>query len=400
MKSISFITKNNNKIYSFEMLKTLLYFIEYDFSYFKEQCRELLKDAKKSHYISEKKTHALISIISKSHPFIEASINEIYNNIVTDCIIDDICLTEGRTIEDLWLRYISPKNAFEKALFSRLSEYRTNKAVNQWQGIVKAQEYAIAKVAFIFNGEACSVPEANARCKYFDLANTVASKEMGISSSESSFVKKYSVSNMPNSVFILNKPAKDIYKRIEHMLDYSGAEDTAAECNAFKAFDSLKGLARPDEKEMFSFIESLKNLPDDIYLPGSFKALIDFEIEKMLENGLMLLQCKKCNRYFKKDENYSERYCYRVKSTGKSCREEFELENFKNSEENIIAEKCEKVSQKLIKIIDKDISKSEFQEWSEYLNKLKSNIQAGNSTHDDLKGFLEHTEKMYGIFPE
>ena len=146
-------------------------------------------------------------------------INFDFDDVAIDCIIEYICRNENIGLEALWARCISPKNSYEKVIFKRISEYKTNRAINQWINLLRIQEYAKTKVAFIFNGEISSIPEYTARCKYFDLAYSVVAKETGYSSDELPAVQEYSVARMPNSVFIISKTAKDIYKRLSENLE-------------------------------------------------------------------------------------------------------------------------------------------------------------------------------------
>ena len=134
-----------------------------------------------------------------------------------------------------------------------------------------------------------------------------------------------------------------------------------------------------------------------ITLPNSFKALIDLEIDKMLENGINYIKCLECGRYFRKEEGYNGKLCNRVKSTGKSCREE--AEEAKGEKDNIsddINKKSDLLYASLLRKAGVEISKEEFGDWSEYLTRLKNNVKSKNSTVEDLEAFLDYTEKMYG----
>ena len=109
--------------------------------------------------------------------------------------------------------------------------------------------------------------------------------------------------------------------------------DTLRDSYALDAFDYIRNLTRPADTEMFAAIESFRTLPETVYLPNSYKDLIELEIEKMLENGINYIKCLECGRYFRKEEGYNGKLCNRVKSTGKSCREE--AEEAKGEKDNI-----------------------------------------------------------------
>jgi len=403
MNNISFVTKHSNCFYKIELSKSLLHFIEFDFSYFWEQAIALGKQAKKSNSYSYEQASVLRNLITKCHPYFEALINFEFDYIVVDCIIEHICRQEGIGLEALWARCISPKSSYEKVIFTRISEYKTNRAINQWVNLMRMQEYAKTKVAFAFDGEACSLPECKARCRYFDLAYSVAAKETGYPSDELSSVELFSLTQMPNAVFIINKASKDIYKRLSEKLEKAPEpsnikiNDILRDSYALDAFDYMKDLTRPPEFEMYSAIESFRYLPDVVYLPNSFKALIDLEFDKMIENGIMLMKCEGCGRYFIRDNDYKGKLCNRVKSTGKSCREE--ANQVKLSEGAISEElnrKSEMIFSSLYSKSGKEIPKAEFNDWSEYLSRLKNNVKTKISTVEDLESFLSYTEKMYG----
>lgn len=403
MASVSFITKYSNNTFKLELAKTLLHFAEYDFTYFYEQSVALGKQASKSGEFNASQANTLRNIISKCHPYFEALVNFDFDNIVVDCIIEHICRHEKIGLEALWIRCISPSNSYEKAIFSRISEYKTNQSINQWINLVRMQEYSRTKLAFTFDGDPCSPAECKARCKYFDLAYSVASKEIGYPADQLPTVARYGTTQMPNAVFIIQKASKDIYKRLSEKLSTAPEplkyriNDSVRDSFALDAFDYIRDLTRPPEFEMYAAIENIRNFEDVIYLPNSFKAIIDLEFEEMLGNGLMMLKCRECSRYFIRDINYTGKLCDRVKSTGKSCREESESEkNLGITVEDDIDKKSEEMFMSLYGKIGREIPEEEFNEWSEYLHRLKSNVKTQSASIEDLDSFLKYTEQMYG----
>ncbi len=403
MSNINFVTKYSNCFYKIELSKTLLHFMEFDFVYFWEQSVALGKQSRASKSFSYEQSGVLRNLISKCHPYFEALTNFEFDHIVVDCIIEHICRTESIGLEALWSRYISPKNSYEKVIYSRISEYKTNRAINEWVNLLRVQEYAKKKIAFIFDGDPCSLPESKARCRYFDLAYSVAAKETGYPSDELPSVRRFSLTQMPNAVFMINKTSKDIYKKLRNRLEEAPdpikyrTNDILRNAYALDAFDYMRDLKRPEEPEMLSAIENFRYLPEVVYLPNCFKAIIDLEIEKMLENGIMFQKCDMCGRYFKRDINYHGRLCDRVKSSGKSCREEEKdssIDPEAISEE--LTKKSEQLYSNLYKKVGKEIPKAEFLEWSEYLVKLRKNVENKSSSIEDLESFLRYSEKMYG----
>lgn len=405
MSSINFITKSSNCIYSLELSKALVHFMEYDFSYFREQSILLGRQGKETSVFPSEEAANLRDLVSKCHPYFEVLSKSEFSDIVIDCIIEHICHSEGMGLEALWNSCISPKGSYEKAIFSRISEYKTNRACNQWVTLMRLQEYSRIKTAFVFNGEPCAPSEAKTRCKYFDLTYSVAASETGFPSDDTPGVMRFSPTQMPNAVFVVSNTAKKIYKRVKSSVDSAPdpqklrLNDSLRDSYALDAFDYIKDIKRPEQPEMLSAIENFRDLPDTVYMPNSFKAIIDLEIDEMLNCGIILSKCTRCGKYFERTADYKGMLCDRVNSTGKSCREESEQIKAQLNSQSVEI-KSEKLYTEMYKKIGKEIPTSEFNEWSEYLIKLRKNVDTKNATIEDLDSFLKYTEKMYGEIKE
>ena len=164
------------------------------------------------------------------------------------------------------------------------------------------------------------------------------------------------------------------------------------------AFGYIKNLARPGELEINGAAESFAGLADEVYMPDSFKAIIDLEFDKMLEQKLYMQKCEKCGKYFHLDMNYKGRFCNRVNPSGMTCREQVGSE--KEVEEDVIPEdmqaRSRAILEKLEKRVGEDFHENEFQEWEQYLTNMLENIRNEYSALEDLEGFLDYSEKMYG----
>ncbi len=102
MDSISFITLNSNSFHKLELSRTLLKFIEYDFTYFWEQAIDFGKFSKEAGRFDVERTAVLKNFIAQCHPYYDAKINTEFSDIVIDCIIEYICRTENIGLEALW----------------------------------------------------------------------------------------------------------------------------------------------------------------------------------------------------------------------------------------------------------------------------------------------------------
>lgn len=403
MDNVIFVTKNNNNFYKLELSKTLLHFIEYDFTYFWEQCIDLGKSSRNIGKYSPNQFTIIKNLIMKCHPYFDAQINSAFEHIVLDCIIEYICHSENIGLEELWARCISSKNPYEKYIFTRISEYKTNRAINQWANIMRIQEYAKIKLGYIFDGEAAQKDIYKARKGYFDLTFSVAAKELGFPSSELPSTKCYNPALMPNSPFIINKISKGILRKISDIVDnaeepsYNNVNECLRDQIGLDAFNYIKKLPRPEDLELAAACETFQRFSTEIYMPDSFKAIIDLEFDKMIDEEIFVQKCEMCGKYFHQDMNYKGKYCNRVNTSGLSCREQVDSE--KVPEEVInqdLSLRCHQIYDRLEKRISDEFQENEFKEWSQYLYNMIENVKNEYSTLEDLEGFLDYSEKMYG----
>lgn len=401
MNNIIFVTKNNNNFYKGEVGKTLQRFIEYDFTYFWEQCIELGKSSRQVGGYTTKQFHIIKNLITKCHPYFEAQINSDFEYIVLDCIIEYICHSENIGLEELWARCISPKNLYEKAIFSRVSEYKTNRAINQWANLMRMQEYAKLKLGFLFDGAPTSAEIYLGRKGYFDLTFSVAAKELGFPSGELSAVKCYNPSLLPNAAFMVSKVSKGVLRRIGDIVDnaaepgYSHVSDCMRDQIGLDAFSYIKNLPRPQDADIDAAAEIFSKLAGEVYMPDSFKSIIDLEFDKMIEQEIHFQKCEKCGKYFFKEQNYSGRYCNRVNTSGLTCREQTgDIKSVEEIMSEALEDRCAKLYESLENKVGEAFEEHEFKEWSQYLVNMKENVQKEYSTTQDLEDFLDYSEKM------
>ena len=342
-----FAVPGSNSFHSFELSRSLLRFAEFDFTYFWEQCIEVGRNARKTGRISQNMENMAVNAVVKCHPYVEACAQTEYASVVLDCIIAYICHSEGIGLEELWARCISPKSLYEKNIFYRVSEYKTSRGINQWINIVRMQEYARSKLKFIYECESNVMlrpEEYRARTEYFDLAFSVAANETGCPMDKLPSVKMYSPSQLPDSVFMMGRTSKNIYRRLSDVLrdaeqwDKRNLNDHNRDQTALDAFSYVKDMPRPAENDMRFVLEAMSELPEKVYVPDSFKAMIDLEFTLMSEKGIYLSKCPRCGKYFVRDINEKSPYCHRVNSSGMTCSEqiteELGIAAMKRSEES------------------------------------------------------------------
>ena len=178
-RALKLVGKTSSEIFVLRYPTTLVDFCEYDFSYFAKHSIELCNESLKSGTEDIDRISELRREIQNAHCFIEHNIRTVYDKIVLDCWIDYVCRRDKINVNVMWNRFIRCKTDFEKAVFSRLCDFRYNRAINEWVNVVRVQDYARVKSEFIFVDGITNIEEAIARRNYFDLAFSVTAREMG-----------------------------------------------------------------------------------------------------------------------------------------------------------------------------------------------------------------------------
>ena len=437
-KFIQFAVRDSNNLYKLELCKTLLHFTEFDFTYFWERCMDAGRAAKKSGHLPASTVSNAKSVISAAHPYIEAMIGADYSDIVTDCIIEYICHSERISLDELWVRCISPKTKYEEAIFNRISMFKSGKASNGWTNIVRLQEYAQNKLAFIYDtNEEKTVDPAQVlkvRKEYFDVSYSVAANELGMVGKNLPSVSVCNPGLTPTAAFMNAKVAKAVYRRFSEAFKLGGDMSVPEGKNceyikdklAMDAYDFVRGMKRPGELDMKFALEAMEENPVEVYLPDSFKAVIDLEFDLIMKNGYAFRRCEECGKFFVADDESF--LCNRINSSGMTCLQQADAlrtaiaeaaETLKAAEKaeavqtaeepaptvpeepkkpEQIPPELEKRGQKiynaLYKRVGKAMDEKEFHEWSRYLSDMKKNIKAGEATADQLGEFLDYSDRL------
>jgi hypothetical protein len=308
-----------------------LTFSEFDFSFFWETAIDCGRQAKKTGQIPKATAANARAAIARAHPFIAASINGDYADIVIDCIIEYICRSERMTEDELWMRCIASKIPYEIAIFKRISEYKTFKASNGWTNISGLQKYVRDKINFIYGGERLNSLRCHTLKEYFDLSYSIAANECSVPAVCLPAVRVYNPCLAPSAAFaVSSSAAKNIYKRLEENLisvpdlrDYDRYNTTVLEDKfAVECYSYMNGFTRPHEAEEDLFAKALENLPEKVYIISSLKGIIDLEFDVCSQTGIAMKRCEKCGRFFLiTGTGFAEKYCDRINSSGKTCRE-------------------------------------------------------------------------------
>ena len=399
-RTLKLVGKTSNEIFMLRYPRSVLNFCDYDLAYFAENaiavCNQALKDGEPDF---ERMTD-LRNSLKDSHVYIEHHLRTTYDRIVTDCWIDYVCRRDNIGSGALWNRFIGCHTAFEKMVFQRLCDYRYNRAINEWLNLVRIQDYAKTKINFLFSKRLSGAEEAASRRNYFDLMFSVAAKEMGCHLEDLGVTKVFSVGRLPSAPFLLPNVSKDIVKNLLSDFDYSEdysdtvIDDTISDQVAMDAFAHIKGgLAQ--EFDSYNVTRcSMENVSSDVYMPCSFKAAIDLEIDALIESGGWLARCRRCGRYFLRDAEHTEEYCSLPNPGTKTCLEIYEEEHPRSLVTPEMQIQCREITDDIYSRVDKTMSLEEYESWKTYLDALVKKVENGEIPPDELMQFIEYSKSM------
>ncbi len=394
---LKLVGKTSNEIFTLRYPTTLLDFCEYDFSYFAKHSIELCNESLKKGTFDSERAAELRRELCAAHSYIEHHIRTVYEKTVLDCWIDYVCRRDNISVGQLWNRFIHCATDFEKAVFSRLCDLRYNRSINEWLNIVRVQEYARCKTDFIFLNSAVSVEEAVARRNYFDLMFSVTAREMGCRIEDLGVVKTFSVGRVPTAPFMFPSVSKDIVRNVLSGYDYSEDYSEIREYGelsdkiAMDAFAQMKAGLPQDVKSYGVTRGKMDMYREKVYMPCSLKAVIDLEIDAMIENGEVLGTCKRCGKYFLRSESYPYEYCSRNIPGSKTCLEIWEEENPKPTVTDDLEKKCRDVTDKMYARIDKTLTVKDYEYWHTYMEAMKEKVKNGEISPEELESFLDYS---------
>lgn len=395
--TLKLVGSTSNDIYLMRYPNSLLEFCDYDLSYFAKTSIELCDEAFKSGNLDPDKVSALRKDITPAHCYIEHNIRTIYEHIVEDCWIDSICRRDNIGTNALWNRFMRCKTPFEKTIFARLCEFRYNHAINEWVNIVRVQDYAKEKIKFIFMQDIKSISDAATRRNYFDLTFSVTAKELGCRIEDLGVTKVFSVGRIPTAPFVFPNTSKEIMRNVLSEFDYSddysdiGDYGSISDQIAMDAFAQMKDGLNPDTPTYTLTKGKMDSYTERIYMPCGLKAAVDLEIDILIESGSWLSKCKRCGRFFLRNNEHSEEYCSRVNPGGKTCLEIYEEEHPRPKMTEELEQKCSDVVNEVYKRVDKSMNVKEYENWHSYMEAMKEKVKSGEITPEELDNFLDYS---------
>ncbi len=399
-RTLQLVSKTSNEIFMLRFPRSVLNFCDYDLAYFAENAIAAGNDALKNGEADSDRITDLRNSIKDAHVYIEHHLRTTYDKIVLDCWIDYVCRRDNVGTASLWNRFAGCKSAFERDVFTRLCDFRYNRAINEWLNLVRVQDYARNKISFVFSKQLAGADEAAARRNYFDLMFSVTAQELGCRTDELGVTKVFTLGRLPSAPFMFPTISKDIIKNLLADLDYSedySDGDYSGELSdqiAMDAFAYMKhGLAQ--EFDSYNISRSqMENASPRVYMPCGLKAAVDLEIDALIESGGWLARCKRCGRYFLRDSEHMQEYCSLKNPGGKTCLEIYELEHPASLLTPELERGCREVTDIMYARIDKDMSLSEYESWKVYLDALADKVKNGEIPPDELREFLRYSQSV------
>ncbi|MBP3856023.1 MAG: DUF1720 domain-containing protein [Ruminiclostridium sp.] len=420
-RQLNIAGKNSNDIYTLFYPSNLMNFCRYDFSLFLEHCTDLCRLAARTGEYNVDDVYSIRNSISGCHKYYEQNMRTTFEKIVVDCWIDYLCKQSEIGVNTLWQSFLKCRNPFEKAIFGRLSDYRYNRAINEWTNLLKLQEYARVKSDFVFGVKISSPQQAVSRANYFDLLYNVAANEQGFPINEIASVGVFSAGRLPNSPFVMNTAAKEIarnqLKDIEYKDGYKFRKNPdLTDKIAMDAFAAVKEYIPAKNDSMAkTIIKSLSSVPQYIYVPGSFKAIIDLEIDVSAQSGAYLQKCARCGDYYIRDEEYDFDYCSRLqRDGGGTCLELMKIDDPELAESAVAAaietdedehdrdepkiiyvdkdtvtSKMDALYKEMAARVNVDMTQRDFSMWYQRELRLKDDILLGEAGEKQLNDFIE-----------
>ena len=395
--TLKLVGRNSNEIFLLRYPSSLLDFCGFDLSYFAKTAIDACSEAQKTGKADPDVFAQLRRDIQNAHCLIAHNIRTTYEKVALDCWIDYLCRRDSIGTGTLWNRYITCRTPFDKMVFSRLCEFRYNRAINEWLNIVRVQDYAKSKIDFVFTKDVKNAREAASRRNYFDLMFSVTAQEMGCRVENLGEIKVFSVGRTPSSPFMFSTISKDIVRHVladfDYTDDYSDIGDYSeiSDQIAMDAFSKMKaGL--PAELSSYNIVRGkMENYTDKIYMPCSLKAVVDLEIDAIIESGGILCACKRCGRLYLKNEEYNEDYCRTYLTNGKTCLELYREENPLPVISPELEEKCRTVTDEIYARVGTSMSTKEYEYWHSYMSAMRDKVMSGEITAGEFDAFLDYS---------
>ena len=398
--------RSSNELYAVNVPSNLLNFCNFDFTYFMEESSRLCRECMKTGEYPLDEISTIKNAIISCHKYYESNIRGTFDKIVVDSWIEYICRQGEIGTSTLWNTFAGCKNSFQRAVFQRLSEYRSHHAINQWVNLLKMQDYAKKKLDFVFGCKLDSVNDAMGRLNLFDLMFSVAANEQGYSLDAIGSVKVFKGGRLPNAPFVFGGAAKEVIRNLfkevhfAESLPYAGRyEGPMSDWEAMDAFAVIKNhLPEYSDNVANTIMKSMARLAETVYMPSGFKAMIDLEIDTLVNSGAFLQKCKRCKEYYIRDDYYTSEYCDTVHRDGSTCREIMENSpvktvNLSPEQLSFIRDTSDEIYKQMNARVGHGITQRDFSEWLGNFNVIRNKVLGGEADFSIFDDFVRYTRE-------
>lgn len=411
VKKYYFTDGASNRIFEVQAPYSIITFCEFDFSKFLHKSATLYDALFQDEFANLREIKPLKKTLCDAHPYIKNNIDTIFDKIVIDSWIHLLSSRNSIPSKKLWYSFINPKTPVEKAIFERLCDFRYKRSINHWSNIVGIQEYALSKIQFIFGEKENDFSEIKAKRSYFNLAMGLSAREMGVNMDNIGKVEVREFASLPNAPFILPVLAKNIMRdslsNFDYEQDLGDIDNVTSELSDEKmllAFSQIKDSLPQNIVHLNNVRRNFLSYPEKVYITDSFRALVDFEIDSAILEGIKINKCERCLKLFSADKSDSSPYCERLENHhSKSCRKV--METPKSSIDNNDrgegfykfaqrSDRCTNVIAKMRARVGTQMNIKEFTEWYGYFCALQDNIVKKTSQPEELEEFLAYSEKL------
>lgn len=405
--------RSSNDLYTVSVPSNLLNFCNFDFTYFMEESSRLCRECMKTGEYPLDEINTIKSAIISCHKYYENNMRGTFDKIVVDSWIEYICRQGEIGTSTLWNTFAGCKNSFQRAVFQRLSEFRSHHAINQWVNLLKMQEYAKKKLDFVFGCKLDSVNDAMGRLNLFDLMFSVAANEQGYSLDAIGSVKVFKGGRLPNAPFVFGGAAKEVIRNLfkevhfAESLPYAGRfEGPMSDWEAMDSFAVIKNhLPEYSDNVANTIMKSMARLAETVYMPSGFKAMIDLEIDTLVNSGAFLQRCKRCKEYYIRDDYYSSEYCDTVHRDGSTCREIMENSpvktvNLSPEQLSFIRDTSDEIYKQMSARVGNGITQRDFSEWLGNFNVIRNKVLGGEAEFSIFDDFVRYTREYALPEPE
>lgn len=302
--TLFFSVSGSNSIHELQLGLTLIGFSEFDLAYFREQCLGIYRNNRPEDFME--KAPNLKEYLHRCHPWCKALLSSVFNTVVLDCVIDDICAVDGVGLEELWTRNMNAEDRFGQALFRRVSDYKFGRAINQWLNLQRMQAYALAKMTFIYGGVEADLQTHKARKLYYDLTFSLTAEAMGFSSSDMPAAEAVSIPYLPQAGTIMPTAAGIVGPAVRALTEGvpvrtpRRGEACVRDQMAGLVINVMSGLTPPKNEDIAVLNRKYGTIPNVVFQPAGFKAILDLEFDQMIERGLYIKidgANRSCRRY-------------------------------------------------------------------------------------------------------